>query len=180
MVFRSKDVDPDYEREADFLRKENQRVKDLAIYIDKIAQWGEDRNIDHDNGASALAQISKLLEEVAETVDHLNELYSMVPRATESIFLKAPTYKEMRKLLADDLGDMLVCIIQAARLLEIPMEEALEAAWNDIKYRKGSMVNGKFVKDPSISLGPYCTYPNCNCPFDWTGSCALELSVEDK
>ena len=143
------EVDPDYEREAEFLRQERQRVKDIVTYIDKIEKWGEERNIDHDHGASALSQISKLLEEVSETVEHLNELYVKIPRDCEDIFLRSSSeeFAKHRAALVDDIGDMLVCIIQASRLLGISIEEALVFAWNEIKDRKGTMVNGKFVKE---------------------------------
>lgn len=122
-------------------------MNDIVTYVDKIEQWGRDRNIVHEHGATALAQISKLLEEVAETVGHLNDLYSTFPPQSEDLYLRASTHRGNRNLLADDIGDMLVCIIQAARLLGIPLEEALETAWDGIKDRKGTMINGKFVKE---------------------------------
>ena len=49
--------------------------------------------------------------------------------------------------IADGIGDMLVTIIIAARMLELDPTTCLEQAYNEIKDRKGKMVDGKFVKE---------------------------------
>lgn len=97
-----------------------------------INQWGIDRNITKEGGVSALKQVSKLLEEAGETVSAL---------ADESEGIDATDD------LRDAYGDMLVCIIQAVRLSGMTIQECLSAAYEEIKDRKGTMVNGKFVKE---------------------------------
>lgn len=97
-----------------------------------INQWGVDRNITKEGGVSALKQVSKLLEEAGETVSAL---------ADESEGIDATND------LRDAYGDMLVCIIQAVRLSGMTIQECLSAAYEEIKDRKGTMVNGKFVKE---------------------------------
>ena len=60
-------------------------------------------------------------------------------------------YKELEAQLKDDYGDMIVCIIQAMRLSGTDIISCLQGAWNDIKDRKGKMVNGKFIKEADLS-----------------------------
>lgn len=47
----------------------------------------------------------------------------------------------------DAIGDIYVTLVMQAQLWELSMEECIEAAWNEIKDRKGRMVNGTFVKE---------------------------------
>ena len=47
----------------------------------------------------------------------------------------------------DDLGDMLVVMINIMERNNISMVDCLEKAWDDIKDRKGRMVDGIFVKE---------------------------------
>lgn len=68
------------------------------------------------------------------------------------------TLEEVNELLAainsndqeeikDALGDILVTIILQAELQGLNLLECLEGAYNIINKRKGSMVNGVFVKE---------------------------------
>jgi len=104
-----------------------------------IRQWGEDRNITAEGGATVLTQMSKMQEEFVEFLSHYEQWYLAN--------LAGGGLLEAEKLLADDFGDMLVCLIQAMRLAGTDMETCLAKAWDDIKDRKGTMVNGKFVKE---------------------------------
>ena len=49
--------------------------------------------------------------------------------------------------VADDIGDMIVVLINIAERNNLTIEECLEVAYNDIKDRKGKMVDGVFVKE---------------------------------
>mgnify|MGYP000076497831 CR=1 FL=1 len=52
------------------------------------------------------------------------------------------------KDVSDDIGDIIVCLINVAYLKNALMGDCFDAAWNDIKDRKGHMVeSGAFVKD---------------------------------
>lgn len=111
-------------------------------FVNLINQWGIDRNITAEGGATVMAQMSKMMEEFAEflgTWDSLN--YTKYYRLNEE------QLEEHKEQLADDFGDILVCLIQAMRLAGITPEQALAKAWEDIKDRKGTMINGKFVKE---------------------------------
>jgi uncharacterized protein YabN with tetrapyrrole methylase and pyrophosphatase domain len=114
----------------------------LEDYFDLISKWGIDRNITAEGGATVLAQMSKMMEEFAEflvTWDSLNY--------TKYYELSEEQLEEHKAQLADDFGDMLVCLIQAMRLAGLTPGECLAKAWEDIRYRKGTMINGKFVKE---------------------------------
>lgn len=99
----------------------------LHTYIWNLANWGIQRNITAEGGATALSQIPKLYEEV----DELQQALTAGDKAG----------------IVDGIGDSLVVLIQIARLAGYPLDECLEQAWNEIKDRKGTMVNGIFVKE---------------------------------
>lgn len=100
---------------------EDFRMMDL---IDNICEWGIERNITAEGGATALSQCKKMAEELQEFID-------------------AKTPEEAQ----DAVGDMLVVLVQIARLRGIYLSDALEGAWNEIKDRKGTMIDGVFVKE---------------------------------
>ena len=91
--------------------------------IEKVKQWHYDRNLIE--GSTDKAQMNKLYEEVKE----LNE----------SVYY--------RKNPIDDIGDIMVVLINIAERNGLTLEQCLEHAYNDIKDRKGKMVDGVFVKE---------------------------------
>ena len=92
--------------------------------IDKICEWGVDRNITSFGGATALSQTKKMAEELQEFID-----------------AKTPEEAE------DAIGDMFVVLVQMARLRGIYLSYAVQSAYDEIKDRKGTMINGVFVKE---------------------------------
>lgn len=91
--------------------------------IENIEQWHYDRNLI--NGATDKDQVLKLMQELGELSDN-------VCKGND---------------IRDDLGDMMVVMINIMVRNQITMEECLEVAYNDIKDRKGRMVDGIFVKE---------------------------------
>jgi uncharacterized protein YabN with tetrapyrrole methylase and pyrophosphatase domain len=91
--------------------------------IEKVVQWHYDRNLIE--GSTDKAQMGKLYEEVKE----LNE---------SVYYNKSPV---------DDIGDIIVVLINIAERNGLALEQCLEHAYNDIKDRKGKVVNGVFVKE---------------------------------
>lgn len=91
--------------------------------VEKVVQWHYDRNLI--DGSTAKDQTLKLIQEVGELSDNVCK----------------------GKDISDDLGDILVIVINLAEREGLTLESCLETAWNDIKDRKGKMVNGIFVKD---------------------------------
>ena len=91
--------------------------------IEQVKQWHYDRNLI--DGSTDKAQMGKLYEEVKE----LNE---------SVYYNKSPV---------DDIGDIMVVLINIAERNGLTLEQCLEHAYNDIKHRKGKMVDGVFVKE---------------------------------
>ena len=96
----------------------------------KVIQWAKDRNILENS--NAIKQISKTQEELDETLDALKRL----EQGEESMLE-----------VADGIGDMLVTIILLSEMVGLNSVDCLAAAYDEIKDRKGKMVNGLFVKE---------------------------------
>ena len=47
----------------------------------------------------------------------------------------------------DAIGDMIVVLTNLAHMEGLKIENCIDSAYNEIKNRKGSMINGTFVKD---------------------------------
>ena len=97
---------------------------------DQVIKWAKDRNILENS--NAIKQISKTQEELDETLDALKRL----DQGEESILE-----------VADGIGDMLVTIILLAKTVGLDSVDCLADAYNEIKDRKGKMINGLFVKE---------------------------------
>ena len=91
----------------------------------KIRDWAIERNIDKSENAPK--QMIKIMEELGET--------------------SAALLKKNEPELKDGIGDILVTVIIFAQQLGYTSAECLEAAWNEIKDRKGETKDGVFVKD---------------------------------
>ena len=95
-------------------------MKDL---IEKTSQWHHDRNLI--DGATSKDQVLKLIQEVGELSDSVCK----------------------KQDVKDDIGDCLVILINIAERERTNLEECLAVAYNDIKDRKGKMIDGIFVKE---------------------------------
>jgi NTP pyrophosphatase (non-canonical NTP hydrolase) len=93
-----------------------------------IRQWAHDRNIIE--GATPHAQVVKLLEELGE--------------------LASGIAKGKLDMVADGIGDAFVVLTILASQHGMLIEDCVEAAWQEIKDRKGRMVNGCFVKEADL------------------------------
>ena len=92
-------------------------------YEQLIAQWHRDRNLIE--GSTDKDQYLKLIQEAGELSDSLCK----------------------EKDIRDDVGDMMVVLINIMVRNNITMEECLAVAYDDIKDRKGKMIDGIFVKE---------------------------------
>ena len=97
---------------------------------EKVIEWAKDRNILENS--TAIKQIHKTREELYETLSALRDL----EQGRESILE-----------VADGIGDMLVTIILLANIVGLDSVDCLADAYEEIKNRKGKMVDGLFVKD---------------------------------
>ena len=96
----------------------------------KVIQLAKDRNIFENS--TAIKQIHKTREELYETLRALRDLEDG---------------KESMLDVADGIGDMLVTIILLANIVGLDSVDCLEDAYEEIKNRKGKMVDGFFVKE---------------------------------
>lgn len=94
--------------------------------IQQVKQWHIDRNLIE--GANDKDQICKLIQEVGELSDNVCK----------------------NKDVADDIGDIMVVLINIAERNGLSLEHCLDVAYHDIKDRKGRMVDGIFVKEGDL------------------------------
>jgi len=99
----------------------------LEIHIRKVAQWHRDRNLIE--GSTDKDQALKLLQELGELSDSICK----------------------GEDISDDIGDMLVVMINIVQRNNLTLTHCLQEAWIDIKDRKGKMVDGIFVKEEDYS-----------------------------
>lgn len=90
-----------------------------------IRKWAEVRGI-YSNG-DAKTQYVKLQEEAGELAKAL---------------LENDQYE-----IQDAIGDMVVVLTNLAELKDLKIEDCIESAYNEIKNRRGKMINNTFVKN---------------------------------
>ena len=96
-----------------------------ASYFDLIRTWAEERGLYHKGDPKT--QTLKLMEEAGE-------------------ICRAVLKKDEPEII-DGIGDCVVVLTNLAHLCDTSIEECIEAAYNEIKDRKGKMDNGTFKKD---------------------------------
>jgi len=92
----------------------------------KVIKWAEDRNLI--KGSNPESQMLKLIEEVGELASDIAK----------------------RRDVKDSIGDSLVVLTLIARQQGTNLEECYNLAYNEIKDRKGRMINGTFVKESDL------------------------------
>lgn len=100
--------------------------------ITNINQWADERNLKQ---ADPKIQWMRITEEVGEIRD---------------VLLKPTKFTEPQAALKDAIGDTLVTIIVLVHQLDLDVTECLSIAYEEIKNRKGKMVNGTFVKEEDL------------------------------
>mgnify|MGYP003335933157 FL=1 len=98
----------------------------LSYFIDNVVQWHHDRNLI--DGSTDKDQVLKLMQELGELSDSVCK----------------------GKDIKDDIGDMLVVMLNIATRNGVTLSECLARAWDDIKDRKGKMIDGIFVKEEDL------------------------------
>lgn len=96
--------------------------------VELCRTWHWDRNLIE--GSTDKDQFAKLIQEAGELSDNICK----------------------GKDIRDDIGDMLVVLINIAERNNTTLEECLSLAWDDIKDRKGQMVDGVFVKEEDCAV----------------------------
>lgn len=96
-------------------------------FID-ISKWAHERNIIL--GATPQSQFVKLIEEIGELAEGIA--------------------KNKHAAVIDGIGDAVVVLTILAQQFGVSIEDCIETAWNEIKDRKGKMVNGTFIKESDL------------------------------
>lgn len=92
---------------------------------ENILTWAKERNLLKPENQTK--QFIKLAEEVGE--------------------LGAAILKNDIIKIIDGIGDIQVVLIILAKQYDLDIDHCLEAAWHEIKDRKGKTVNGTFIKE---------------------------------
>lgn len=97
----------------------------IPNHFDLILGWAHDRNLVL--GATTHAQMLKLTEEVGE--------------------LAGGIAKNKPDVIKDSIGDCVVVLTILAAQHGLFIENCIAAAYEEIKDRKGKMINGVFVRE---------------------------------
>jgi NTP pyrophosphatase (non-canonical NTP hydrolase) len=95
-------------------------LEDL-VYL--TSEWHKDRNLV--DGSDDKSQFAKLIQECGELSDSICK----------------------GKDIKDDIGDIIVVLINIAVRNDVTLTECLRVAYNDIKNRRGVMHDGVFIKE---------------------------------
>jgi uncharacterized protein YabN with tetrapyrrole methylase and pyrophosphatase domain len=106
--------------------KVNNVNANVTKLVSKICGWHYDRNLIH--GSSDKDQFLKLVQEVGELSDNICKGQD----------------------ISDDIGDIIVVLINIAERNKLSIESCLDKAWDDIKDRKGIMRDGIFIKESDL------------------------------
>jgi NTP pyrophosphatase (non-canonical NTP hydrolase) len=98
----------------------------VSELIPLVEQWGEDRNLIE--GATPKDQFHKLIQECGELSDNICKGLDA----------------------RDDIGDCMVVLILMSKQLGYTIDDCLSIAYDDIKDRKGKMIDGVFVKEKDL------------------------------
>ena len=99
----------------------------MTDLIKNIQDWVSDRNL---NTQDPRIQMCKTVEELGELADAIN--------------------KGNKVDAMDGIGDVVVTLICISMQLGVDFNECLKMAYNEIKDRKGKMIDGVFVKDEDL------------------------------
>lgn len=94
---------------------------------DKIKQWVGDRNL---HTQDPRTQMCKVMEELGE--------------------LAKAIFKNDVEQQVDGIGDVYVTLVCLAEQLGLNIDVCIDSAYNEIKDRKGKLINGVFVKESDL------------------------------
>lgn len=109
-------------------RLEEPTYSGIPELIDKINKWAISHGLDQGNPK---IEWMKVTEEVGEIRD---------------VFLKPHDFADPEWSLKDAIGDSIVTLVVLCLQLGYDVEECLTIAYNDIKDRKGVMIDDNFIK----------------------------------
>ena len=98
--------------------------------IKNIEQWSIDRN---NHVGRPQDQLVKTMEELGEVANGIS--------------------KNKPEMIKDGIGDTVVTLVCLAQRCGLDFEECVQTAYDEIKDRKGKMIDGVFVKEADLDGG---------------------------
>lgn len=117
----------------------------------KVIDWAQEKGIL--DASNPVKQLSKTQEELDETMDALikiRDLHDPKQPSLIDVGNKQALIDQYNDEVVDGIGDMLVTIIILAELCNVDPQHCLQVAYDEIKGRKGKMVDGLFVKESNL------------------------------
>ena len=106
--------------------EKEEETKEMNI-TERIQKWATERDLMF---GQPTAQMVKLMEEVGELANGIN--------------------KDREGQIIDSIGDIYVVLVSLCMQLDLDINDCIKAAYEEIKDRKGKMVNGLFVKEEDL------------------------------
>ena len=97
---------------------------DIGTLTAQIQQWAIDRNL----------QTSDKKSQLVKVVEEVGEIAAAIARGDD-------------ELLQDAIGDVFVTIVILSQCSNLDFTECVQHAYNQIKDRKGKLVDGIFIKE---------------------------------
>lgn len=117
----------------------------LVTTHDLVVKWAQERDLIY--GSNPLDQFGKLLEEVNELYTALRASTSLQVEGSSKSGINAWELTVADESVRDAIGDIMVVLTIIAAQCETSLAACYEHAYQQIKDRKGKMVNGVFVKE---------------------------------
>lgn len=99
----------------------------MTDLIKNIQNWVSDRNLETQDPRIQMCKTMEEMGELANAINKGNKIDAM-----------------------DGIGDVVVTLICISMQLGVDFNECLKMAYDEIKHRKGKMVNGMFVKEVDL------------------------------
>lgn len=104
----------------------NEENRGIEMSIQNVVSWHLARNLIH--GSDDKQQVLKLIQEVGELSESVCKKQSPI----------------------DDIGDIVVVLLNIAIRHNLSLKDCIDHAYEDIKDRRGKMVDGIFIKEEDI------------------------------
>jgi NTP pyrophosphatase (non-canonical NTP hydrolase) len=125
-------------------------VKDIQKAKELVGRLGG-----HYYEADEISTMENLIKEwaIERGLDKVEPSKQMVKLMEETGELASGIARDNKELIKDSLGDVYVVMVILALRLGLDLQECIEGAYNEIKDRKGKLVNGVFIKETDLKEG---------------------------
>ena len=109
----------------------------MTNHFELIRNWAHERNLV--DGSDSFRQMTKLVEEMGELAHGIA--------------------KNRPDEIMDGIGDMVVVLTILAAQNDITIEQCIAMAWDEIKDRKGRLIDGVFIKESDLQTNLFGDFP---------------------